>query len=520
MPGNRGFTRLPGRRGREVRPTFSGKLPCRRRARRGMSAVGLLPDAAVVHELDLALDDLLAVLGVLHRRALEIEVLGIDRLLVEQLVELGTEVLHPVVPLGAGPVVAQRLDVDHAAHVRRAGAVVLAADDAALVVDDERAPAEGVDGRRLLGEEVVGPHVGRHQVHVVVEGAGPALDLEDLVAGGRVRIGRAIDDLGAVEGQRPRVLRVGALVGHHDAEPTDLGVGDRPECVEISTVFFDPPIVDVMRTDRVLDGEQRRNFIMLQDHLAARVDDEAHVEEAVLEVGVPGLGLGHDERVVLLGDLAERLRLLAGDVDRALAGEGGVVEVEHLVVERLQRALGERDQPHGNVERRQPRGRFHQVAQVLEVDLDVLALADAAHGGDETDGGVGLDHAAEVAQTPGRVQRGPVAGFVTTMTLRPRASSGILAPCDACGSWRSPGPRCSTSAGPTRSSPWPTGSTRRACRGTPSRWWRRRRDPSRPPAGWRWWRSAARPRRRGPSTRWWSPAAKAPARTPPIRGWG
>src|SRR5262249_61087220 len=29
---------------------------------------------------------------------------------------------------------------------------------------------------------------------------------------------------------------------------------------------------------------------------------------------------------------------------------------------------------------------------VLEVDLDVLALADATHGGDEADAGVGLDH--------------------------------------------------------------------------------------------------------------------------------
>src|SRR5580765_3466531 len=80
----------------------------------GLSA-GLLPDAAVVHQADLAPDDLLPVLGMLHRRPLEIEVLGVDRLLVEQLVELGAQVLHPVVPLGAGPMVAQGLDVDDTA---------------------------------------------------------------------------------------------------------------------------------------------------------------------------------------------------------------------------------------------------------------------------------------------------------------------------------------------------------------------------------------------------------------------
>src|SRR2546425_10516385 len=139
MPGNWGFTRPPGRRAREVRPTFSGKLPCRRRARRGLSAVGLLPDAAVVHELDLPLDDLLAVLGVLHRRALEVEVLRGHGLRVEHLVELGPDVLEPVVPLGARAVVTQRLDVDHPRDVRRAGTIVLLADDPALVVEIGRA---------------------------------------------------------------------------------------------------------------------------------------------------------------------------------------------------------------------------------------------------------------------------------------------------------------------------------------------------------------------------------------------
>ena len=51
-----------------------------------------------------------------------------------------------------------------------------------------------------------------------------------------------------------------------------------------------------------------------------------------------------------------------------------VVEVEHLVVERLQRALGEGDQPDREVQARQPRGGLHQVGEVLEVDLDVARL--------------------------------------------------------------------------------------------------------------------------------------------------
>ena len=107
---------------------------------------------------------------------------------------------------------------------------------------------------------------------------------------------------------------------------------------------------------------------------------------------VPGLRLGHDEDVVLARDLPELLGLLSRNVDGALAGERGVVQVQHLVVERLERALGERDQPDRDREARQPGGGLDQVVQVLEVDLDVPALPDAPHRGDEPDGGVRLDH--------------------------------------------------------------------------------------------------------------------------------
>ena len=104
------------------------------------------------------------------------------------------------------------------------------------------------------------------------------------------------------------------------------------------------------------------------------------------------LGLRHDEGVVLLGDLAEGLGLLARDIDRALAREGRVIEVEHLVVECLKSSLGKGDQSDRKVEAREPGRRLHHVREVLEVDLDVPALADAAHGGDQADGGVGFDH--------------------------------------------------------------------------------------------------------------------------------
>ena len=141
------------------------------------------------------------------------------------------------------------------------------------------------------------------------------------------------------------------------------------------------------------------HLVVLEDEPAARVQDEPDVEVAVLPVRVPRLGLGDDEHVVLARDLAERLRLLAGDIDRALPGEGGVVEVQDLVVERLERALGKRDQPHRDGQAREPRGGLHQVVQVLDVDLDVASLPDPAHRRDESDRHVGLDHPSSLPQT-------------------------------------------------------------------------------------------------------------------------
>ena len=93
-------------------------------------------------------------------------------------------------------------------------------------------------------------------------------------------------------------------------------------------------------------------------------------------------------------ELAQRLGLLARDVDRALAREVDVVEVQDLVVEALKRSLGDGDQPHREVEAGQPGRGLHQVSQVLEVGPDVLSLADASHGGYQTDGCVWADHLA------------------------------------------------------------------------------------------------------------------------------
>src|SRR5690242_11905866 len=95
-------------------------LSCRRR---------LLPDTALLHQLDLAVDHVALVLGMLAGNRLGVEILGVDRLLVDDLRQLGADVLRPVGDLRIGPVVAQSLDVDHAGDEGRAVGIELLADD-------------------------------------------------------------------------------------------------------------------------------------------------------------------------------------------------------------------------------------------------------------------------------------------------------------------------------------------------------------------------------------------------------
>src|SRR5208337_1321245 len=63
------------------------------------------PDVALNHMRDLAVYHLTPKLGMIVGFAVEIEVLRIDRLLVDRLINLGAQVFHPVVPLRAGPVI-------------------------------------------------------------------------------------------------------------------------------------------------------------------------------------------------------------------------------------------------------------------------------------------------------------------------------------------------------------------------------------------------------------------------------
>src|SRR5712691_11736828 len=142
----------------------------------------------------------------------------------------------------------------------------------------------------------------------------------------------------------------------------------------------------------MLDREQGRDLVVLENDLARGVDDETDVKEAVLHLRMTGLGLRYHEHVVLARQPAERFCLFARDVDGAGARELNVVQIQHLVVERLQRTFRDRNQADWEVEARKPGSRFDQMGQMLEVDLDVLPLADASNCWYEPDCGVWADH--------------------------------------------------------------------------------------------------------------------------------
>src|SRR5580704_2024927 len=132
---------------------------------------------------------------------------------------------------------------------------------------------------------------------------------------------------------------------------------------------------------------------------------------------MPGLRLSHQEGVPLPGQRAEVVGLRPGDVNRALPRERLVIEVENLVVETLQCAFGYSDEPYRQVQAGQPRRGLDQVREMLEIRLDLTAMADAAHRRYQAEGLIGLDHDSSLRPLglrPRRPRRpgGPVLSFV------------------------------------------------------------------------------------------------------------
>src|ERR1700688_624333 len=110
-----------------------------------------------------------------------------------------------------------------------------------------------------------------------------------------MRVRAAIHNLGAVERKRPRILGIGTLVSHHDPEPANLGIHNRPERIERESVLLHPPIEDVVRAYRVLYREEWRDLVVPKDDFAIGIDNETHVEKPILPVRMMGLSLTNHE---------------------------------------------------------------------------------------------------------------------------------------------------------------------------------------------------------------------------------
>ena len=115
-------------------------------------------------------------------------------------------------------------------------------------------------------------------------------------------------------------------------------------------------------------------------HLAPGRKHEEGVEEAVgHHLGPARFALGHDVGVVVARQLRQPLGLRAGDVDEQLTRRNHVRDVEDLVGEPRQRALGEGDQLDRQVDADDRDGSVDRVLDDVQVPLDVRTLPDAVH---------------------------------------------------------------------------------------------------------------------------------------------
>src|SRR5205814_10628854 len=91
-----------------------------------------------------------------------------------------------------------------------------------------------------------------------------------------------VNNFCAVQCERPGILRIRSFVGHHDAETANGCIGNRPKCIQVPAIFFNPPVIDVMGTDRMFHWKQGSDLVLLKNYFSFRIDNETDVEEAVL----------------------------------------------------------------------------------------------------------------------------------------------------------------------------------------------------------------------------------------------
>ena len=230
---------------------------------------------------------------------------------------------------------------------------------------------------------------------------------------------------------------------------------------------LDPALVDVVRRARALAAPEVVLGRAVHD-LALRREHEQRVEEAVgHDLGPARLALHDDVGLVQARELGEPVALGARDVDEELARGRDVRDVEDLVGEAGQRALGQRDQLDGHVDADDRDRGVDRVLDDVEVALDVTALRDAVDDRREADCHVRRDRGA-FAHGRG-CYGGGAAACAPRVRARARAQHGRAHEVDA--GEREPARRRRSSAHGSRPS------SRAPSRGR----WRRRRGSRRAP---------------------------------------
>src|SRR5690242_15066871 len=131
---------------------------------------------------------------------------------------------------------------------------------------------------------------------------------------------------------------------------------------------------------------------MLQDHLAVWIEDKANIEKAIFDLGMTRFCLSHNKGIVLSGNLAELVRLFAGNINGAFSSKLHMIEVEDFIIKGLQRTFGEGNESNRKIQAGKPGSSFDEVREMFEVMFDISAGANPSHRRNESNCSVRFNH--------------------------------------------------------------------------------------------------------------------------------
>ncbi len=141
---------------------------------------------------------------------------------------------------------------------------------------------------------------------------------------------------------------------------------------------LDPLVPHVVRHGGMLACEDLHLVVLVND-FAARIDHERAIEETLGKLRMLDLGLGHDESAEISGQVTEIIGLRTRDIDRGAVHVLDVIPVEDFIREALQRAFRNRNQPHRQIDRREPYRGARELSDVVQIALDIGTLLRAPH---------------------------------------------------------------------------------------------------------------------------------------------